>query len=268
VVTGTRLRLLIGALTALFAVSAIARAELVGTKGFTPPPARHVAFAQNCPPNRSSGAKARPIVPPDADLDGKGRIDYFLGAWSFSDARGNGLVVRLWCINRRAKTRLVHGRRRLVRFNDFFSLEISTSADANAHQATKVRPRGTLCPFVDGENLDTGFAPHQCVGIQQPPFDAVPQRIDWTAVNPHAQGDDRPGFDALETILWPLPNHEIVKGKIEQTHKGAFKFKGAFKVGDQVKSPNQLTRADRQQLLSDFAAKRAADRTLAACQGP
>ena len=100
--------------------------------GYQAPPERAVAKPTDCPPNDGHGGKAPLVKPPDTDAH------YFMGSWTFVDAAGNDLVVRLWCeIHEPASVTDAAGREHIEHFEDFFSFELATS-EPGKKEVTKV----------------------------------------------------------------------------------------------------------------------------------
>jgi len=220
--------------------------------GVTSPPARHVRFDRNCPPN--GPRVASPQTPPDQDVDGDGRPDYFMGSWTFVNDRSYGLVVTLWCLKRRPATRVVNGHRRLRHFNDLFALQLATRAGPGQPLITRVAPRRPICPFVEGINLGLGFRPHACLGIAQPPFDQIPPVVAWISINPHLPGDDLPNEKAQETLFWPQPDGTVAQAQIVETRTGGHRFIGYFAVGGAVKPGQALSPPERTALIAEMNA--------------
>jgi hypothetical protein len=192
-----------------------------------------------------------------------------MGSWTFVNDRGYGLVVTLWCLKRRAATRVVNGHRRLLHYNDEFALELATRAGSGAPLVTQVVPRRPICPFVEGINLGLGFRPHSCLGIAQPPFDQVPPVVAWISINPHVPGDDRPDLKAQETFFWPQPDGGVAQAQIMETRTGAHRFVGFFSVGGGVKPAQALSPSERAALIAGMNAdKRRARIDNRGCASP
>jgi hypothetical protein len=219
--------------------------------GMKPAPPRHVAFGRNCPPN--GNRRTPPIRPPDQDVDGDGRPDYFMGSWTFVEPHGDGLVITLWCLKRRPATRLVRGRRRFLHYNDQFALQIATRANQSGPLITQVAPTHPICPFVEGVNLGIGFRSHVCLGLAQPPFDHIPPLITWISVNQHVAGDDRPRQGAVEHLYWPQPGGGVAQGRVVKLRDGSHRFVGSFATAGGLKPAARLTGTDRRQLIADMA---------------
>jgi hypothetical protein len=186
-------------------------------------------------------------------VDGDGRIDYFMGTWTFVDPHGYALAITLWCLKRKPATRLRAGRRRLLHYNDEFALQIATRATANGPLVTRVAPVRPICPFVEGVNLGLGFRAHQCLGIAQPPFDRIPPVITWISLNRHAAGDKLPQLGAVEHLYWPRTDGSIARGRIVKTHTGVYRFQGSFAVAGALKPAARLSAGDRLALEADLA---------------
>lgn len=88
----------------------------------------------------------------------------------------------------------------------------------------------------------------------------MPTRIDNIVGNPHGAGDNVPTEDYTKTLVIILNDQTVAEGTIVKNKNGTFKYKGRFKIGDNVKNAdlNELTDADKKILMDDLNAERAA----------
>lgn len=105
--------------------------------GRTPPPNRDGTKPgdnTSCPPGPDARTKGVPDPAlGDKDVDGDGRLDYFMGEWKFVDGDAD-LTVRQWCINKAAG----------ANFNDFFTYELIPSVKGVDQPDKGIKPRSPI----------------------------------------------------------------------------------------------------------------------------
>jgi hypothetical protein len=218
---------------------------------FTPPANER---PPECPPG-GLPLSEQPESPEDADINGDGTKDLFLGRYHWGGYYN--LTVEVWCIN-----------------GAYYSMRVWESVNGFEH--LKLRPiapghegsggpsdLGDCCPYIGGRNRGPFF-------VHDPPIDdekkapSPPARIDWISRNPHESGDNYPFQDYKKTLVWTETKfNKTIVGRITMKHHigppvaYSFDFAGKFVVSsserlDGSKSAGDLTKDDEKELLKLF----------------
>jgi hypothetical protein len=169
----------------------------------------------SCPPKvNPADPKEGPIpnqIPPDADVNGDGEVDWLLGQTTFF-APGpdkKDLVVQSWCMRAADPS------------HSYYSVRVYTSfrgKETLALPITKANPFA-FCPFDGGKNSLVTFpngTTLKSLPSNSPALTTVPARLDWISVNPSPDPTAKNAnkFEGQKTIIWMLPNGEVVAGQI------------------------------------------------------
>jgi hypothetical protein len=209
---------------------------------------------KDCPPG-GLPLSEQPSSPEDADIDGDGNTDLFLGRFHW---RGYyTLTVEIWCMN-----------------GAYLSMRVWESVNGIEYLKLRpIKPGGesaggpsdldACCPYVGGRNKGPIF-------VHDPPIHdekdarSPPVRIDWISRNPHSKDDKSPHEDYQKTLVWAETKlNKTIVWRIKMVREDgppvtySFNFTGEFVVSssnilDGSKPAGKLTEDDKKELLKLF----------------